>query len=181
MSIFSTIINRRFKHIAGNRYEKILKSYKEFFLTEEEISLPVIKSILMPVDRSVKTVPKEIYEALSACEDAEVTVVYIMSEEACTLIRQTLGEEASKEFKTKAEERGRRLLEKIALSLENAGLKVRTRMFFGNKSEDVIKLSRESDLLVIPRIYGSEITKTTSITPIVMKIVQHVNIPVIVY
>ncbi|GAB6101289.1 hypothetical protein JCM16138_05120 [Thermococcus atlanticus] len=181
MSIFLTIINRKFKNIAGTRYERILKNYKEFFLTEEELSLPVIKSILMPVDRSTRNVPEEIYEVLSACEDAEVTVVYIMSEDACALIRQTLGDEASREFRQKEEEAGRELLERIARSLEDSGLKVRTRMFFGNKSEDVIRLSRERDLLVIPRLYGSEITKTRSISPVVMKIVHHVDIPVIVY
>ncbi len=181
MGIFSTIISRKFKNIAGTRYERILKDYKEFFLTKEELSLPVIKSILMPVDRSTRKVPEEIYEALSACEDAEVTVVYIMSEDACELIRQTLGEKASREFRLKQEESGRALLESITPSLERLGLKVRTRMLLGNKSEDVIRLSREKDLLVIPKLYGSEITKTTSISPVVMKIVQHVSIPVIVY
>ncbi len=181
MGIFSTIISRKFKNIAGARYERILKDYREFFLTKEELSLPIIKSILMPIDRSTRKVPKEIYEALSACEDAEVTVVYIMSEDACELIRQTLGEKASREFRLKQEESGRALLESITPSLERLGLKVRTRMLLGNKSEDVIRLSREKDLLVIPKLYGSEITKTTSISPVVMKIVQHVSIPVIVY
>ncbi|USG99676.1 universal stress protein [Thermococcus argininiproducens] len=180
MGIYSSFIGRKFKHIAGKKYEDIIKHYREFLLTEEEKMLPEIRSILMPLDRYVKNIPDEVYETVSAY-DASVLLVYIMDSEIFHLLSQTLSKEASEEFKRREEIVGREMLDKIAKELEDFGLRVQRRIFFGNKSEDIIRLAENSDMLVISRAYGSEITKTSPLSPIVLKIIQHLKIPAVVY
>ncbi|ALM75626.1 universal stress protein [Thermococcus barophilus] len=181
MGLFSSLIQRKFKNIAGRRYERILKEYKEFLLTEEEMRLPEIKSILMPLDRFIGEIPPEIYETLSAYNDARVILVYIIDAHVFHVIEQTLGKDISEEFRRKEENDGKLLLEKIAKNFEDLGISPQVRLFFGDKGEDVIKLAEKHDMLVLSKAYGSEITKTHPLSPVVLKIVQHVDIPVIVY
>lgn len=180
MGIYSSLIQRKFRDIAGKRYERVLKEYREFLLTEEEMVLPEIGSILMPLDRYVKEIPRDLYDTLSAY-DATILLVYIIDSQVFSIIRQTLSKEASEEFKRKEELVGREMLEKIARELENLGLRVQRRLFFGNKSEDVIKIANNYDMLVISKAYGSEITKSSPLSPVVLKIIQHLDIPTIVY
>lgn len=180
MGLYSSFIGRKFKHIAGKKYEDIMRHYREFLLTEEERQIPEINSILMPLDRYVKNVPTEVYETISAYE-ANILLVYILDSQIFELVRQTLSPEASEEFKRREEMIGEELLNTVAKKLESYGLKVQRRLFFGNKSDDVIRMAENYDLLAISRNYGSEITKTSPISPLVLRIVQHLNIPVIVY
>ncbi|MBO8174207.1 MAG: universal stress protein [Thermococcus sp.] len=181
MGLFSSLIQRKFKNIAGKRYERILREYREFLLTEEEMVLPEIKSILIPLDRFISEIPKEVYETLSAYKEAKFVLVYIIDAQVFHMIEQTLGREASEEFRKKEESDGMYLLEKIAKDFEELGIAPQLRLFFGDKSEDVITLAEKHDMLVLSKAYGSEITKTHPLSPIVLKIVQHVTIPVIVY
>lgn len=180
MGLYSSFIGRKFKHIAGKKYEDIMRHYREFLLTEEERQIPEIHSILMPLDRYVKNVPAEVYETISAYE-AEVLLVYILDSQVFELVRQTLSPEASEEFKRREEMIGEELLNNVAKKLESYGLKVQRRMFFGNKSDDVIRMAENYDMLAISKNYGSEITKTSPLSPLVLKIIQHLEIPVIVY
>jgi len=180
MGLYSSFIGRKFKHIAGKKYEDIMRHYREFLLTEEEKQIPEINSILMPLDRYVKNVPTEVYETISAYE-ANILLVYILDSQIFELVRQTLSPEASEEFKRREEMIGEELLNTVAKKLESYGLKVQRRLFFGNKSDDVIRMAENYDLLAISRNYGSEITKTSPISPLVLRIVQHLNIPVIIY
>ncbi|WP_175059464.1 universal stress protein [Thermococcus sp. 2319x1] len=180
MGLYSSLIGRKFKHIAGKKYEDIMKHYREFLLTEEERQIPEIRSILMPLDRYVKNIPLELYETISAYE-ASVLLVYILDAQVFELVRQTLSPEASEEFRRKEEVMGEELLNNVAKKLESYGLKVQRRMFFGNKSDDVIRMAENYDMLAISKNYGSEITKTSSLSPLVLKIIQHLEIPVIVY
>ena len=73
------------------------------------------------------------------------------------------------------------MLGKIAKELENLGLRTQRRLFFGNKSEDVIKIANNYEMLAISKAYGSEITKSSPLSPVVLKIIQHLEIPTIVY
>lgn len=66
------VILRKFNNIAGTRYEEILKAYENFFLTEEELVIPEINSILLVFDRFSEKVPEEVHETLSAFEEAAV-------------------------------------------------------------------------------------------------------------
>jgi len=180
MGLYSSLIRRKFRNIAGKRYGMILKEYREFLLAEEEMALPEIGSILMPLDRFVKDIPLELYETLSSY-DARVLLVYIIDSQVFSIINQTLSGDASEEFKRKEEIYGLRILREISNELGDFGLKVQTRLFFGDKGEDVIRLAADHDLLAISRAYGSEITKTSPLSPVAFKIIQHVNIPSIIY
>jgi len=180
MGIYSSLIERKFKNIAGKRYEKVLREYREFLLTEEETVVPEIRSILMPLDRFVRDIPEELYETLSAY-DATVVLVYIIDATLFSIIKETLSGEASEEFRKNEESHGMMLLEKVGERLEEMGLNVHRRMFFGDKSDDVIKLTDDHDMVVLSKSYGSEITRVSPISPVVFKIVQHVEKPVIVY
>lgn len=181
MGLFSSLIQRRFKNIAGKRYERVLREYREFLLTEEEMVFPEIRSILMPLDKFIGEIPVEVYETLSAYKDARIILVYIIDAHVFHVIEETLGRDVSEEFRRKEESDGRALLEKIAKNFEELGIIHQIRLFFGDKSEDVIKLAEKHDMLVLSKAYGSEITKTHPLSPVVLKIVQHVSIPVIIY
>lgn len=180
MGLYSSFIGRKFKHIAGKKYEDIIKHYREFLLTEEERKIPEIHSILMPLDRYVKNIPTELYETISAYE-ARILLVYILDSQVFELVRQTLSPEASEEFRRREEIMGEELLNNVAKKLESYGLKIQRRIFFGNKSDDVIRMAENYDMLAISRNYGAEITKTSPLSPLVLKIIQHLEIPVIVY
>ncbi|NJE60663.1 universal stress protein [Thermococcus sp. 21S7] len=181
MDIFNKLIARKFRNIAGGRYEEIAKRYKEFLLLPEEFVLPEISSILVPVDRFAHEIPKELYETLEAYTGASVTVVYITDRMAFRMIEQTLGKLEAEKLKMAETELGERALFEIVSGLRDIGLRAKGRHLFGSKSDEVIKLAGEFDLLVISRGYGSEITKISPISPVVLKIVQHVDKPTIVY
>ncbi|WP_363316541.1 universal stress protein [Thermococcus sp.] len=181
MDIFSRLIARKFRHIAGDRYDEITKRYREFLLLPEEFVLPEISSILIPVDRFAHEIPGELYDTLEAYSGAAVTVVYITDRMAFRMIEQTLGKSEAERLKMAETELGERVLSEIVGELRAIGLRARGRHLFGSKSDDVIKLAAEFDLLVISRGYGSEITKMSPMSPVVLKIVQHVDRPTIIY
>jgi nucleotide-binding universal stress UspA family protein len=182
MGLFSSLINRKFKDIAGDRYEEISRRYREFLLLPEEFVLPEVHSILMPIDRFSGEIPEELYETLSAYLGASVTLVYISEKRTLSLIEQTLGKEEAEKLKRAKMEFAEEMLDKIAPRLEELGLRVERRYFIGSKGDDVIRLMGEGfDLLVVSRSYGSEVTRTSPVSPIVLKIVQHLDKPVLVY
>ncbi|AFL95466.1 hypothetical protein CL1_1267 [Thermococcus cleftensis] len=182
MGLFSSLINRKFKNIAGDRYEEISRRYREFLLLPEEFVLPEVHSILMPIDRFSGEIPEELYETLSAYLGASVTLVYISEKRTLSLIEQTLGKEEAEKLKRAKIEFAEGMLAKIAPRLEELGLRVERRYFIGSKGDDVIRLMGEGfDLLVVSRSYGSEVTRTSPVSPIVLKIVQHLDKPVLVY
>jgi len=50
MGYSSSLIQRKFKDIVGRRYDSVLKDYSEFLLTDEEMLVPEVRSILVPLD-----------------------------------------------------------------------------------------------------------------------------------
>jgi len=183
MDIFSRLIQRKFRNIAGDRYEKIARRYREFLLLPEELVLPEINSILIPIDRFSGEIPSELYETLSAYSGASVTVVYVSEKRTLSLIEQTLGKEEAEKLRRAKMDFAGRLSREIASRLEKYGLRVETKHFLGSKSDDVIKLMENEnfDLLILSRSYGSEVTRTSPVSPVVLKIVQHLERPVIIY
>jgi len=178
---FSELILRKFRNIAGSRYEEILKAYQEFFLTEEELRIPVITSILLVVDRFSGRVPNEVFEVLSAYPGARVDVVYLIDSSLYALIRETLGEEEAEEFRKKEEALGRETLTLIERALSELGLDYSAEITFADKVEFVEGEGDERDLLIISRHFGSESVKTHRVSPVVFRIVQGIGKPVIVY
>ncbi|MBP1912363.1 universal stress protein [Thermococcus stetteri] len=181
MSWLHDIILRKFNDIAGTRYEEILKAYKNFFLTEEELVIPEINSILLAFDRFSCRVSEDVYETISAFENVSLQVVYVIDEGVLRMIRETLGEEAAEEFKEKEVAFAEDFLREVEKKLGELNFKFSRKIAFGDKAEYVEDLSEEYDLLVISRRYGSETTKTHRVSPVVFRIVQHVEKPVILY
>ncbi|CAD5245088.1 universal stress protein [Thermococcus camini] len=183
MDIFSRLIQRKFQNIAADRYEEITRRYREFLLLPEEFVLPEVRSILIPIDRFSGEIPDELYETLSAYSGASVTLVYISEKRTLELIEQTLGKEEAERLRNAKMEFARNLVLKMAPRLEALGLKTERRHFIGSKSDDVIRLMRDEnfDLLVVSRSYGSEVTRTSPVSPVVLRIVQHLESPVIIY
>jgi hypothetical protein len=164
MGYYSSLIKRKFKDLVGSKYDTVLKEYSEFLLTEEQMLAPEIHSILMPLDNFVRKVPPELYDVLSAF-DAEVTLVYITDSQTIAAIEEILEKEAGQEYLRKNEEYGRRLLDEIS----------------GQKGEDIEKMAEKFDLLVLSETYGAERTERYPVSPIALKISQHVRIPTIIF
>lgn len=183
MDIFSRLISRKFRNIAGERYEEIAQRYREFLLLPEEFVLPEVSSILLPVDRFAHDIPEELYDTLGAYADASITLVYMIDRMAFHMIEQTLGKREAERLRAVEMERGgEKILSRMVKGgLEKIGLDVREKYILGNKSDEIIQLAADFDLLVISRSYGSEITKTSPMSPVVLKIVQHVDKPTIIY
>ncbi|AMQ17791.1 universal stress protein [Thermococcus peptonophilus] len=175
------IILRKFNNIAGTRYEEILKAYENFFLTEEELVIPEINSVLLAFDRFSCKVSEEVYETISAFNEATVQVVYVIDEGVLKMIQETLGEEAAEEFREKEIAFAETFLRDVEKKLDELNFKFNRKIAFGDKAEYVKDLSKEYDLLVISRRYGSEATKTHRVSPVVFRIVQHVEKPVVLY
>ncbi len=178
---FTDLITRKFQNIAGSRYEEILKAYEEFFLTEEEMVIPDIKSILIPLDRYTTTVPEEVYETISAYPNARLQLVYMIDENVCRLIKDTLGEEDAKKFREKEERRAREILSRMRDRIRELGIIWAEDTVFGDKSEYVESIAGEYDMLIISKHYGSETAKTHTVSPVVFRIVQYVGRPVVLY
>jgi nucleotide-binding universal stress UspA family protein len=180
MGYYSSLIKRKFKDLVGSKYDTVLKEYSEFLLTEEQMLAPEIHSILMPLDNFVRKVPPELYDVLSAF-DAEVTLVYITDSQTIAAIEEILEKEAGQEYLRKNEEYGRRLLNEISGQLKAAGLSSHIRIFAGQKGEDIEKMAEKFDLLVLSETYGAERTERYPVSPIALKISQHVRIPTIIF
>ena len=183
MEVLNRIISRKFKYIAEDRYEQIAKRYREFLLLPEELILPEVKSILFPIDRFSLKVPDELFETLSAYSGASIKLVYISEERTLRMIEQTLGKEEAEKLREEKIRFAHETVELFAPRLEELGLFVEIGHLLGSKSDDVIDLmsSGRFDLLVISRCFGSEPSKTSPTSPIVLKILQHIDKPVIVY
>jgi hypothetical protein len=179
MSWLYDIILRKFNNIAGTRYEEILKAYENFFLTEEELVIPEIKSVLLVFDRFSCRFSKEVYDTISAFAEADVQVVYVIDEGVLRMIRETLGEEAAEEFRRKEITFAETLLKGIEDKLGELNITFKRKFAFGDKAEYVENISKRYDLLIISRQYGSETTKTHRVSPVVFRIVQHVEKPVV--
>ncbi len=178
---FSRIILRRFRNIAGFRYEEIMEAYREFFLTEEELKIPGIESVLLILDRFSGEVPEEVFEVLSAYPKARIDAFYVIDGAIYSIIKETLGEEEAGVFRRSEESLGREFLRTIEKALSKLDLSVSTGVTFADKVEFVESEAEKRDLLVISRHFGSESVKTHKVSPVVFRIVQGIKKPVIVY
>lgn len=178
---FTSFINHKFQNIAGSRYEEILKSYEDFFLTEEEMIIPEVNSILIALDRYSGEVPEEVYETISAYPDAKFLLVYLIDENVLRLIRGTLGDEEAREFQKKEERMAEERLSGVEKKLREIGISWKRKVVFGDKGDYLEELAEGYDLLVVSRHYGSETTKTHPVSPVVFRVVQGIKKPVVIY
>ncbi|MDK2916639.1 MAG: hypothetical protein PWR25_1196 [Euryarchaeota archaeon] len=180
MGYSSSLIQRKFKDIVGRRYDSVLKDYSEFLLTDEEMFVPEVRSILVPLDSFVHDITDEAIDVLSAY-DATVSLAYITDADVLELLGQALDRESMEEFRKKKEEYGQKLLERTAARLEDHGFSTQTRMFVGHKGDDVIQMAKNHDMIALCRRYADGEATDTSISPIVLRICQRVETPALIY
>lgn len=181
MPDFKKLILRKFNYIAGSRYEEIMKAYREFLLTEEEMEIPVISSVLLVVDRFSEKPPDEIYDVLTSYPGAFIKAIYLIDGRLCALIRETLGEEAAKKFRINEKSMGEEFIRDISGRLSQLGVNFSSEILFEDKASFVEDAMEDYDLLVISKHFGSEGLKTYNITPLAFRIVQRIEKPVILY
>ena len=177
----NSLILRKFENIAGSRYEEIIKAYQEFLLSEEELVIPEIDSIVLVVDRYSGDIPEGVFRLLEAYNPMRLLLLYVIDESVCRLIRDTLGEEEAEKFRKKEEAIAASILEKVETVLKERKLRWNKELVFADKALYVEEISENYDLLVISKHYGSEATKTHMVSPIVFRIVHHVEKPVVTY
>ena len=180
MGYSSSLIQRKFKDIVGRRYEAVLKDYSEFLLTDEEMLVPEVRSILIPLDLFVHDITDEAIEVLSAY-NATITLAYITDAGVIELLEQALNHASTEEFRTKKEEYGRELLDRTMAKLNDHGFMVQTRMFVGHKGDDVVRMAKNHDMVALCRRYADGESTETSVSPIVLRICQRVETPALIY
>ncbi|MFA4719983.1 universal stress protein [Pyrococcus kukulkanii] len=182
MGLFSNLILRRFKDVAP-RYEEIVRAYKEFLLTEEEFAIPKIERIMIPLDRYSEHPNETVLEYLSSYPGAQILILYVIDGEVCRLIRETIGEREAELFRKRELERGHNMLKQAEklISEIRGGFSIQSKLKTGNKAEVVEGIVDDFELIIISRHYGAETTKTHLVSPIVLRILQNVKIPVLLY
>ena len=85
MGYYSSLIQRKFRDLVGSRYESVRMEYSDFLATEEEMKIPPVNSILIPVDSFVENIPDVLIEVLKAYE-ARIHLVYIIDLNVLDLI-----------------------------------------------------------------------------------------------
>jgi nucleotide-binding universal stress UspA family protein len=180
MGYSSSLIQRKFKDIVGKRYETVLKEYSEFLLTEEEVLVPEVHSILVPLDFFVHDIPDEAIDVLSAY-DATISLAYITDAGVVELLERALNQSSTEEFRARKEEYGRKLLARTEAKLKEHGFTIQTRMFVGHKGDDVVQMAKNHDMVALSRRYADGESTDASISPIVLRICQRVEIPALIY
>lgn len=180
MGYYSSLIQRKFKDIVGKRYETVLKEYGEFLLTEEDMVAPEVHAILLPLDVFTGELPDDLIEVLSAY-DARVSLAYITDARVYSILEQTLDRETVEEFRKKKEAHGEDILAKVSRQLEKRGIATQTRLFIGQKGDDVIRMAKDFDMLAISKHYGDGESPTASLSPLALRICQRVKNPAIIY
>lgn len=180
MGYSSSLIQRKFKDIVGRRYEAVLKDYSEFLLTDEEMLIPEVRSILMPLDLFVYDITDDAIDVLSAY-DATISLAYITDATVIGILEKALDHEAAEEFRAKKEETGKKILDRAAAKLEEHGFSTRTRIFVGHKGDDVVSMAKNHDMIALCRHYADGESTDDSISPVVLRICQQVETPALIY
>lgn len=180
MGYYSSLIQRKFKDLVGSRYEEIRTEYSDFLVSEEEMKVTTVTSVLIPVDVFVKELPEKLTELIAAY-GARVHLVYIIDRQTEVLIGEMVGEERKLEFIRKKEDYGRGVLDIITKKLESKGLSVQKSLFSGSKTEDVMRMSREYDLVALSRDFGAPGSEDIPLSPTVSHIGRRTERSVVIY
>ncbi len=180
MGYYSSLIQRKFKDLVGSRYEAIRTEYSDFLVSEEEMKVSPVTSVLVPVDIFVKDIPDKLTELLAAYE-ARVHLVYIIDRRTEDIIGEMVGEERKLEFIRKKEDYGRTLLDIFTKKLEKKGLSVQKSLFSGSKTEDVLRMSREYDLVALSRAFGAPGSENIPLSPTVSHIGRRTERSVVIF
>lgn len=181
MAYYEGIIKRKFKDLVGSKYEAIQKEYSEYILTEEEMRPHDIRKILLPLDFSVTEVSESLCNLLTAYEDATVTLIFITDAQIHEIICASLDKAAGDEFIRKKEEYGNRLLDDYEQCLTSRSIPCKRRMFLGNKRQDVLKLSTDFDMIVLPKCYASNHPDSCDVSGDAILLAQSLAQPAIIF
>jgi len=181
MGLFSELISRKFQNIAENRYKEIVERYQDFFLSDRELAIPQVFRVFVVLDRYSEKPNDDVYETLKAYPNATVRLVYIVEESLVRLVASSLGEEEAEKLRTLELNFGNSILDEVESKLEEMKFNVKRSFLFGAKGEEPLKVEDECDLFIISKHYGSETSKTYPVSPMVYRIVQHIEKPVIIY
>lgn len=181
MGYFTSLIQRKFKDVAGSRYDTVVRDYREFLLTDEEQQVPEVRTILMPLDYFVKEVPPVLYETLSSYEGATVSLVYVIDLEVIRIVEESLNADTMTEFTRKREAFGEEILKNVTADLETAGLSVKSRMFSGRKFDNILEIAESHDLIAVSKKYAASMTDVAPLSPVTMRLAQTVMKPIIIY
>ncbi|MBP2133192.1 hypothetical protein J2128_001113 [Methanomicrobium sp. W14] len=179
MGYYSSLINRKFRDVVGNRYEGVLKDYKEFILTDEDL-LKDVSTILLPLDIFVKDIPGELYD-LFEIYDAEVTLLYITDKDVVSIVDEILGEEVAADYVRKKENYGHSLMDKISSEMNHRNIRSKSRTSSGQKWDDVEILSKDFDLVAISKFYGGGRGDEHEISPVAQRLVQQIRTIAVLY
>jgi len=180
MGYYSALINRKFKDVVGQRYNDIMKDYKEFFISEEEFLEMEINRILFPLDISVKNIPESIY-SLFELYNGEITLVYITDSYVCSVIGEVLGSDTAENYCSKKEKMGEQILDEVTRNLENKGLVVKKRMFSGNKWDDIERISEDFDMVAVSKDYGGGRGDENEISPVAQRLIQLLKVNTVLF
>lgn len=181
MDYFKSLINRKFKDVVGTRYKDVLKDYREFLLTEDDLVICNFRKVLMPLDIFVSEVSGDFYDLLTAFNDLEINLVYITDSDVVSIIKDVLGEEAAATYQGKKEDYGTNLLDKVAGELEERGLPVNRRLYSGHKWDDIEIMSGNYDLVAISKSYGGGRGDENEISPVAQRLVQQMSVSTVLY
>ncbi|WP_297523344.1 universal stress protein [Thermococcus sp.] len=181
VGLFSELINRKFQNIAENRYREIVERYREFFLSEEELAIPRIFRVFVLLDRYSEKPNDDVYETLKAYPSARVCLLYVVEESLVRLVASTLGDEEAEKLRTLEINFGNNILDEVESRLKEMKFEVERRFIFGVRAEEPLKFEDDCDLFIISKHYGSETSKTYPVSPMVYRIVQHIEKPIIIY
>jgi len=182
MSYYRALIERKFRDLAGSRYEQILNEYRDFIPSEEELQVAPVKSILVLLDFFSGELPGEVSGLLSTYH-APVTLVYLIDDQVLRVVSDSLGRDTGARFLEREEDRARELLKSTCALVEEAGSSCRSLVRTGTKGDEAQAQAQAqtSGLLVLGKKFGMTAGDNGDISPMVLRLQKAAPCPVLIY
>ncbi len=180
MSYYRVLIERKFRDLAGSRYEQILNEYRDFIPSEEELQVAPVKSILVLLDFFSGGLPGEVSGLLSAYH-APVTLVYLIDDQVLRVVSDSLGPDTGARFLEREEDRARELLKRTCALVEDAGGPCRSLVRTGTKGDEAQAQAQTAGLLVLGKKFGLTPGHNGDISPMVFRLQKAAPCPVMIY
>ena len=181
MGYIQSLIKRKFKDIGEKQYEKISVEYAHFLVTEEELMIPEVKSILLPLDIFATDISEKCLDVLTTFEKAEINLIYLIDEKVTRIVSEIIGEDEVERYIGQYKDSGHKVLEDVSSKIESSGIRSRSSLYVGKKEDEIIRLSESAEMVVISRNYGEITSETVPVSPLAQDITRKVTKPVILY
>lgn len=181
MGYIQSLIKRKFKDIGEKQYDKIRIEYAHFLVTEEELEVPEIRKILIPIDIFANDISDRCLDVLKTYDKAEINLIYLIDEKVTRIMGEIIGGEQMDHYIAQHKESGQRIVDNVSSRIESSGLKSRSSLYVSKKEDEIIRLSESADLLVISRDYGEPTSELVPVSPLAQDITRKVTTPVILY